>query len=172
MPVPRVAVNLSALQLKQPEIAATVAAAIAEFGIPPAMLEIELTEDIVFRDAETSFDNIEKLRATGAALAMDDFGAGFSTLGNLAHIPFDRIKIDQRLVANIQNHKDAAVVSGIIAICNSLNLEILAEGVETQPQVDFCADKGCRFFQGWYYSPAVRAEEIFRYIQNGAPWKK
>ncbi|GAB4538732.1 MAG: hypothetical protein Fur002_02680 [Anaerolineales bacterium] len=170
--VPRVAVNLSALQLKQPDVANMVAAAIADFGIAPDRLEIELTEDIVFRDAEVSFANIEKLRATGVSLAMDDFGAGFSTLGNLAHIPFDRIKIDQRLVANIQDPKDAAVVAGIIAICNNLNLEILAEGVETKGQVDFCADKGCEFFQGWYYSPAVRPEEITQYLQRGAPWEK
>ena len=116
----RVAVNLSELQLKQPQIIKTIQDIISEFGVSSHLLEIELTENIVFRDAVRSFDVLHKLKNLGVSLAMDDFGSGFSTLGHLAHIPIDLIKIDQRLIANIHNSKDAAVVSGGIAICLNL----------------------------------------------------
>jgi EAL domain-containing protein (putative c-di-GMP-specific phosphodiesterase class I) len=168
----RVGVNLSNLQLKQPGIAQTVKNAIDTSGIPPDSLEIELMENIVFRSADSSFSNLYDLKSIGVNLAMDDFGAGFSTLGYLAHIPFDRIKIDQKLVSNIENTKDAAVVSGVITICNNLNLEVLAEGVETKDQLAFCVSKGCNYFQGWYYSRAVDPSDIEHYLNNGAPWKK
>jgi EAL domain-containing protein (putative c-di-GMP-specific phosphodiesterase class I) len=166
----RVAVNLSNLQFKQPDIALTVKRTIDDVEVRPNLIEIELMENIVFRDSDASFGNLNNLRSTGVSLAMDDFGAGFSTLGYLAHIPFDRIKIDQRLVATISNPRDAAVVSGIITICNNLNLEVVAEGVETISQLDFCASRGCNFFQGWYYSPAVDAARITEYLQHGTPW--
>lgn len=168
----RVAVNLSNLQLKQSDIALTIRKAITDSGIQPDLLEIELMENIVFRAADSSFSNLYDLKSIGVMLAMDDFGAGFSTLGYLAHIPFDRIKIDQKLVANIVNAKDAAVVSGIITICNNLNLEVLAEGVETEAQLNFCVSKGCHYFQGWYYSRAVDPSDIARYLSGDAPWKQ
>jgi diguanylate cyclase (GGDEF)-like protein/PAS domain S-box-containing protein len=167
----RVAVNLSNLQFKQPDIAQSIKSIIQSSGVQPDLLEIELMENIVFRDADSSFNNLYDLKSIGVVLAMDDFGAGFSTLGYLAHIPFDRIKIDQRLVANIGNAKDAAVVSGIIMICNNLNLEVLAEGVETRNQLTFCVEKGCNFFQGWYYSRAVDPLQIMQYLKYGVPWK-
>jgi diguanylate cyclase (GGDEF)-like protein/PAS domain S-box-containing protein len=166
----RVAVNLSSLQFKQPDIAMTIQKAIDDLGVHPSLLEIELMENIVFRDSDVSFSNLHNLRSTGVSLAMDDFGAGFSTLGYLAHIPFDRIKIDQRLVATLEDPRDAAIVSGIITICNNLNLEVVAEGVETIKQLRFCASKGCNFFQGWFYSPAVDAARITEYMQSGVPW--
>jgi EAL domain-containing protein (putative c-di-GMP-specific phosphodiesterase class I) len=170
LPSIRVAVNLSNLQFKQPDIALTVQKAIDDVGVLPSLLEIELMENIVFRDSDALFGNLYKLRSTGVSLAMDDFGAGFSTLGYLAHIPFDRIKIDQRLVATLEDPRDAAIVSGIITICNNLNLEVVAEGVETAVQLEFCASKGCKFFQGWYYSPSVDADRITQYLQYGVPW--
>jgi EAL domain-containing protein (putative c-di-GMP-specific phosphodiesterase class I) len=144
---------------------------IRHFAIPPKLLELELTENIVFQDSDASFDDLYALKVTGVELAMDDFGAGFSTLGYLAHIPFDRIKIDQRLIANINNPRDAAVVSGIITICHNLDLEMIAEGVENAEQLAFCKSKGCKYFQGWYYSPAVDAEMITRYLEQGVPWR-
>ncbi len=167
----RVAVNLSNLQFIQAQTISLIESLVSQSQTPADLLEVELTENIVFRDEDNSFNNLFRLRETGVKLAMDDFGAGFSTLGHLAHLPFDRIKIDQRLVAGIQNPKDAAVVSGIITICNNLNLEALAEGVETQQQLDFCASRGCHLFQGWYYSKAVEADEISRYLQGHLPWK-
>jgi len=170
MPI-RVAVNVSDLQLKQTNIVQTIQNAIDNHQVRPDLLEIELVENIVFRNADSSFENLHRLKSIGIALAMDDFGAGFSTLGYLAHIPFDRIKIDQKLVANINNAKDAAVVSGIITICNNLNLEVLAEGVETKDQLTFCVSKGCNFFQGWYYSRAVAPPKITQYLSKNIPWK-
>jgi len=167
----RVAVNLSELQLKQPRIIRTIRNIISEFEVSSHLLEIELTENIVFQDAARSFDELYKLKDLGVSLAMDDFGSGFSTLGHLAHIPFDLIKIDQRLIANIHNAKDAAVVSGIIAICLNLELDVIAEGVETIEQLNYCISKGCEFFQGWYYSRAVEPMEITNYLLNGVPWK-
>lgn len=167
----RVGVNLSNLQLKQPAIIRTIKDVIDQYGISPDLLEIELTENIVFQDADASFDDLYRLKSLGVSLAMDDFGSGFSTLGYLAHIPFDRIKIDQNLVSNIHHPKDAAVVAGIIAICNNLDQEVVAEGVETIDQLDFCTSRGCNYFQGWYYSPAVDHSEITNYLTQGVPWK-
>ena len=167
----RIGINLSNLQLKQPAIIRTIKDVIDRYDISPDLLEIELTENIVFQDADTSFDDLYRLKSLGISLAMDDFGSGFSTLGYLAHIPFDRIKIDQNLVSNIQNPKDAAVVAGIIAICNNLDLEVVAEGVETSKQLDFCTSRGCNYFQGWYYSPDVDHSEITNYLTQGVPWK-
>jgi diguanylate cyclase (GGDEF)-like protein/PAS domain S-box-containing protein len=167
----RVAVNLSSLQFKQSDIALTIQRMMRDLKVTPSSIEIELMENIVFRDSDASFGNLESLRSTGVSIAMDDFGAGFSTLGYLADIPFDRIKIDQRLVAKIDNPRDAAVVSGIITICNNLNLEVIAEGVETAGQLQFCSSRGCNFFQGWYYSPATTAANVTRYLRGGAPWQ-
>ncbi|HSG42697.1 MAG TPA: EAL domain-containing protein [Anaerolineales bacterium] len=167
----RVGVNLSNLQLKQPTIIKTIQDTIAQYDISPELLEIELTENTMFQDADASFDDLYRLKSLGILLAMDDFGTGFSTLGYLAHIPFDRIKIDQNLVSNIHNPKDAAVVAGIIAICNNLDLEMVAEGVETKEQLIFCSSRGCNYFQGWYYSPAVEATQITSYLTQGVPWK-
>ena len=167
----RTAVNLSNLQLKQPQITQTIQDAIDEFGLPPELLEIELTENIVFQDADAASNDLNRLKSLGISLAMDDFGAGYSTLGYLAHLPFDRIKVDQRLVSNIHDQKDAAVVSGIIAICNNLGLDIVAEGVETADQLLFCTSKECKHIQGWYYSRAVEPSKIMDYLTNGYPWK-
>jgi diguanylate cyclase (GGDEF)-like protein/PAS domain S-box-containing protein len=167
----RTAVNLSNLQLKQTQITQTIQEAIDDFGLSPELLEIELTENIVFQDADASSNDLNRLKSLGVSLAMDDFGAGYSTLGYLAHLPFDRIKIDQRLVSNIHDQKDAAVVSGIIAICNNLDLDIVAEGVETAEQLLFCTSKECKYIQGWYYSRAVESSTIMDYLTNGYPWK-
>ncbi len=166
----RVAVNLANLQLKQSDINATIKKMIDQFDIPPELLELELTENIVFQDADRSFDDLFDLKALGISLAMDDFGSGFSTLRHLAHIPFDRIKIDKKLISNIHNPKDAAVVSGIIAICNDLGLDVIAEGVETSQQLDFCLSQNCNYFQGWYYCPAVDPSEITKFLTQGVPW--
>ncbi len=167
----RVAINLSHLQLKQPHILKTIQDAIIDFEVPPALLEIELTENIVFHTTGTSFGDLYNLKSLGISLAMDDFGSGFSTLGYLAHIPFDRIKIDQRLVANVHDPKDAAVVSGVFDICRNLGLDVLAEGVETREQLEFCTSRGCGYFQGWYYSRPVEASAITDYLLHGYPWR-
>lgn len=167
----RLAINLSQLQLKQPHIVKTIRDAINDFDQQPELLEIELTENIVFHTTGTSFDDLYKLKSLGVSLAMDDFGSGFSTLGYLAHIPFDRIKVDQRLVSNVHNPKDAAVVSGIFDICRNLGLDVIAEGVETREQLDFCISRGCKYVQGWYYSHAVEPSVITDYLLHGYPWK-
>jgi len=168
----RAAVNFSNLQLRQPDTVKMVQEAIEHAGISSELLEIELTENIVFQTAGSSFDELLGLKSTGIVLSMDDFGAGFSTLGYLAQLPFDRIKIDQRLVANIRDPREAAIVSGVIAICKSLNLELIAEGVETLEQLDFCTSRGCTLFQGWYYSPAVDPLKIEQYVLHGIPFEE
>jgi EAL domain-containing protein (putative c-di-GMP-specific phosphodiesterase class I) len=157
--------------LKQSDIIAIIKNMIDQFDIPHELVELELTENIVFQDADRSFDDLFELKALGVSLAMDDFGSGFSTLRHLAHIPFDRIKIDKKLISNIHNPKDAAIVSGIISICNDLGLEVIAEGVETVQQLDFCLSKNCNCFQGWYYYPAVDPSEITKFLTQGVPWK-
>jgi len=166
----RVGVNISNLQLRQPQIINLIQGVLDETNLPSHLLEIELTENIVFQNAGVSFDDLFKLKSLGVLLAMDDFGSGFSTLSYLAHIPFDRIKIDRRLVSSTQNPKDAAVVAGIISICKDLDLDVIAEGVETRAQLEFCRSKGCESFQGWYFSKALDAADISVLLSERPPW--
>ena len=166
----RMGVNISNLQLRQPQIINLIQSVLDETNLPSHLLEIELTENIVFQNAGVSFDDLFKLKSLGVLLAMDDFGSGFSTLSYLAHIPFDRIKIDKQLVSSTQNPKDAAVVAGIISICKDLDLDVIAEGVETRAQLEFCRSKGCESFQGWYFSDAVDAADITVLLSKRPPW--
>ncbi len=163
-----IAINLSNLQLKQPNILKNLDHIMATAGIDPSMLEIELLENIVFQNPEEALKRLFKLKALGVKLAIDDFGTGYSMLGYLARFPFDHLKIDQRLAPNILvDPKEATIVSGIISISRELGLTVIAEGIETQEQLDFYKFLGCDYFQGWYYSRDVDADTITHLLKNG-----
>ena len=163
-----IAINLSNLQLKQPNLLDKLAEILKTTGANPSNLEIELLENVVFENPESAIERLFKLKSLGVKLAIDDFGTGYSMLGYLARFPFDHIKIDQRLAPNILvEPKEAAIVSGIIAISRELGLTVIAEGIETQEQLDFYQSLGCNYFQGWYYSKAVDANTITALLKNG-----
>jgi diguanylate cyclase (GGDEF)-like protein len=169
----RVAVNFADRQLRQPNLIESVGAALIDSGFSPELLELELNENIIFRNAQDAFRGLYVLKELKLKLAIDDFGTGYSTLSYLAQFPFDRLKIDQRLAPNITSDpKDAAIVSGIITIGQNLGMQVIAEGVETTEQLSFYETQGCFDIQGWYYSRAVSPEKITEFLEQGTRWKK
>ena len=163
-----VAVNLSNLQLKQPNIIDNLENILNKTSVNPSLMEIELLENIVFQNPEQAIGQLFRLKSLGIKLAIDDFGTGYSMLGYLARFPFDHLKIDQRLAPNILSEpKESAIVSGIVSISQELGLTVIAEGIETKAQLDFYRQLGCDYFQGWYYSREVSADDVTKLLMNG-----
>ena len=160
-----VSVNVSGVQLKQKNFVETIGNILAESNIDPQLLELELTENIVFQNIENNMQILKQLRDLGIKLAIDDFGAGYSTLSHLARLPINTIKIDQLFAVNImKNPHDAAIVSGIIAIAEKLKLNLIAEGIETHEQLSFYINQGCFHIQGWYFNTSQPAENISKML--------
>jgi diguanylate cyclase (GGDEF)-like protein/PAS domain S-box-containing protein len=169
----RVAVNISDRQLKHANLRHAIRGTLDDTGFPPHLLEVELTENIIFRNARDSFRRLYGLMELGVQMSVDDFGTGYSTLGYLAHFPFNRLKIDQRLAPNITSDpRDAAIIAGIITIGDNLGMQVIAEGVETSEQLSFYESQGCFDIQGWYYSKPVSSDKITEYLEQGNTWKK
>jgi diguanylate cyclase (GGDEF)-like protein len=155
-----IAVNVSGVQLKQKKFVEQVRLILEETGLNPAMLELELTENIVFQNIDNNLNLLKQLRELGVRLAIDDFGAGYSTLSHLARLPINTIKIDQLFATNImKNQQDAAIVSGIIAIAEKLKLNLIAEGIETYEQLHYYIQQGCFHIQGWYFSTSLSPDQ-------------
>jgi len=155
-----VAVNISALQLTS-EFPRVVARAIAEHGISPRQLEIELTESALMRDAEHGIRILHELKALGIKLSIDDFGTGYSSLSYLKRLPMTTLKIDQSFVRDIPHDAEAvSITRAILALGHSLHFDIIAEGVETEEQVAFLCDTGCDLLQGFHFSRPVSAAEF------------
>jgi diguanylate cyclase (GGDEF)-like protein len=156
-----VSVNVSGIQLKQRNFVDTVHSILKESNIDPQLLELELTENIVFQNIDNNMQLLKQLREIGVKLAIDDFGAGYSTLSHLARLPINTIKIDQLFAVNImKNPQDAAIVSGIIAIADKLKLNLVAEGIETHEQLSFYINQGCFHIQGWYFNTSQPPQKI------------
>ncbi|MRW89633.1 EAL domain-containing protein [Duganella sp. FT80W] len=161
LPEMRVAVNLSVRQLLQKDFAASVEAVLAETQLPPHLLELEITESTLMENAHDTLAALHRLRELGVRLSIDDFGTGYSSLSYLKRFPIDIIKIDRSFVQDLpQDQDDASIVSTIIALAHSLRLEVVAEGVETDQQLAFLADRGCDLMQGYRLSPAVPADQF------------
>jgi predicted signal transduction protein with EAL and GGDEF domain len=161
LPQMRVAVNLSVRQLLQKDFAASVEAVLADTGLPPHLLELEITETTLMENAHDTLAALHRLRELGVRLSIDDFGTGYSSLSYLKRFPVDIIKIDRSFVHDLpQDADDAAIVSAIIALAHSLRLEVVAEGVETDEQLAFLASRSCDMIQGYHLSPAVAAEQF------------
>jgi diguanylate cyclase (GGDEF)-like protein len=161
LPPMRIAVNLSVRQLLQKNFAATVESALQESGLAPDLLELEITESTLMEHAQDTLQALHRLRALGVRLSIDDFGTGYSSLAYLKRFPVDIIKIDRSFVRDVpQDADDAAIVTGIIALAHSLRLEVVAEGVETEAQLNFLRSQKCDLLQGYYLSPAIPAAEF------------
>lgn len=147
------AVNVSARQFHHPDFVADVCAALAESGADPRRLELELTESQLVEDVENLISKMSQLKAQGIQLALDDFGAGYSSLNYLKRLPLDQLKIDQSFVRDLLEHpSDAAIVRTILALGDNLGLSVTAEGVETQAQYEALQRMGCRRFQGYLFA--------------------
>jgi len=151
-----IAVNVSALQFQQAQFTDRVASMLAVSGLPAHLLELELTESILVRNAEEALVRLQTLARLGVKLAIDDFGTGYSSLAYLKRFPIDKLKIDRSFVRGLpDDDSDAAIVRAILQMARALGLKVIAEGVETEPQRAFLQAEGCAQFQGFLFSPAV-----------------
>jgi EAL domain-containing protein (putative c-di-GMP-specific phosphodiesterase class I) len=157
----RLAVNLSARQLRQPEFPDRLTRVLTDTGLDPDALELEITESILMEHGTLVVGTLHALRSMGVRVAIDDFGTGYSSLAYLKRLPLDTLKIDRSFVADIPSHEGGAeIAAAIIALAHQLHFEVLAEGVESEAQLDFLREHGCDYFQGFLVSPAVTAEEF------------
>lgn len=163
LPSLRMAVNLSVKQLLKKDFADVVEQVLEETGIPPDLLELEITESTLMENAQGTLEALHRLRALGLRLSIDDFGTGYSSLSYLKRFPIHTIKIDRSFVRDVpQDADDAAIVTGIIALAHSLRLEVVAEGVENESQLAFLKERACNLMQGYYLSKPQPAEQFVR----------
>ncbi|HXF79248.1 MAG TPA: EAL domain-containing protein [Usitatibacter sp.] len=156
-----IAVNLSARQFRMDHLDTMVARIITETGVDPQLLELELTESLLMDNPEQTVVTLGNLRRYGVRLAVDDFGTGYSSLAYLKRFPIDALKIDRAFISDATtNPEDAAITLAIINLGHSLGLKVVAEGVETESQLQFLRDKGCDEMQGFFFSPAVSADDL------------
>jgi EAL domain-containing protein (putative c-di-GMP-specific phosphodiesterase class I) len=149
----RMAVNLSASHFERGDGAAAIARQLHDTGLAPSCLDLEITESAAMRDVTRTVDSLRRLRDLGCRIAMDDFGAGQTSLGNLRRLPLDTLKIDQSLVRDIGGSKRAEVLlSSIVEMAHGLGLETVAEGVESEGQLEFLRACGCDRYQGFLFS--------------------
>ncbi len=157
----RVAVNLSPRQFRQANLPGLVADALSESGLPPGALELEITESAFIDDIDEAVDMCRKLKGLGVKLSLDDFGTGYSSLAYVSRFPFDKIKIDQSFVRDIiENPVNAAIATAAVVMARSMNLSVLAEGVETEAQASFLRSRRCNAIQGYLYSRPLPPDEF------------
>jgi diguanylate cyclase (GGDEF)-like protein len=165
----RISVNVSALQFRTPVgLEADIAAALAQTGMPPRMLELELTESVLMDASREHSDLLQRLRKTGVTVAIDDFGTGYSSLDYLRRFPSNRIKIAQNFVTNLETTPgDAAIIRATIGLARELKIDVIAEGVETQVQRDLLKDWGCGEVQGYLFAKPMTAEDAGAALREG-----
>lgn len=155
-----VAVNLSARQFSDPELVARVRRALDAADLDANLLELEITETLLLGRADDTLRTLRELRELGVRLSVDDFGTGHSSLADLKRLPLDRLKVDQRFVAELPDAEDAAITAAIIAMAHRLNLRVVAEGVETGGQLAFLSSQGCDEAQGYLFGPPLPLADL------------
>ncbi|TVQ68719.1 MAG: EAL domain-containing protein [Chromatiaceae bacterium] len=162
-----VGVNLATLQLYQADIVARVRQALAESGLPPEGLELELTETGLMEDMDAAAEALERLRGLGVSLSVDDFGTGYSSLAYLRRFPLQGLKLDKRFVSDLESSDESRMIaSAVLGLARSLSLRSVAEGVETQAQADWLRERGCRLGQGYLYAPAMSPDEFVLWLEQ------
>jgi diguanylate cyclase (GGDEF)-like protein/PAS domain S-box-containing protein len=157
----RVAVNLSPVQFRHPGLVGMVTSALANAGLSPARLELEITESVLMQDDPATMEMLHRLKTLGIAIALDDFGTGYSSLSYLRSFPFDKIKIDRSFVADMESRADAAaIVRAVASLGSSLGMTTTAEGIETQAQLDRLRAEGCKEVQGYLLSRPIDALKL------------
>jgi diguanylate cyclase (GGDEF)-like protein/PAS domain S-box-containing protein len=155
----QVAVNLSPRQFTDPNLPAVVARALKDTGLPPSLLELEITESLAMQQTDATLATLKKLKRLGVSIAIDDFGTGYSSLAYLKRFPVDKLKVDRSFVAELPQDRDqAAIVRAIVALAHALQIRVIAEGVETEAQREFLASCGCDFIQGYLVGRPVGAD--------------
>ncbi|HSB23343.1 MAG TPA: EAL domain-containing protein [Burkholderiaceae bacterium] len=167
LPPVRVSVNLSPRQLGDPELVAAVRDVLAETGLQPDLLELEVTESSVMHNVERALEVLSALKDLGVRLAIDDFGTGYSSLAQLKRFPIDTLKVDRSFIRELpSDSEDKAIAEAIIAMGKTLSLTVVAEGVETREQQDFLRERACDQMQGFYFSRPVAADDFARLLRR------
>ena len=156
-----ISANVSSRQFHQDDFAIQVQALVQRYAINPKRLELELTESLLLENTEKVVAVMNALKAIGVRLSLDDFGTGYSSLQYLKRLPLDQLKIDQSFVSGLAaDERDKEIVRTIIAMAESLNLDVIAEGVETEEQQKILSDKGCPYYQGYLFSKPVPIDQF------------
>ena len=162
----KVSVNVSAVQFRQCDLTQIVAGALAATGLPPWCLDLEITETVLMQDADATIATLLALKAMGVCISVDDFGTGYSSLAYLKRFPIDTLKIDKSFMRDVTcDGHNAAIVRTVIALAKNLDLESIAEGVETEEQLDFLRAEGCDRLQGYYFSKPLPAEQLEAFVR-------
>lgn len=162
-----VSVNLSSHQLRRDNLYDIIAEVLTKTDLPANLLELELTESVLMDNIDHSLNTLNRLHAYGVKLALDDFGTGYSSLSYLQKLPLDVLKIDQSFIQDIeQNGEDSAIIKAIIAMGNSMNLKVVAEGVESKEQLQFLEKNGCQYAQGYLVSEALPASDMLSLLRH------
>jgi predicted signal transduction protein with EAL and GGDEF domain len=158
-----VSVNVSAIQFRMDDMPRLVTEVLTATGLPPSLLELEITETGIMQDMHEAAHTLQALHRLGVGIAIDDFGTGYSSLSYLRRLPVDRLKIDQSFIRDVTSNEDTAtVVMTIVQLANNLHLKVVAEGVETRAQDAFVRKIGCTYAQGFLYSKPLPAAEMVR----------
>ncbi|WP_345476067.1 EAL domain-containing protein [Lysobacter panacisoli] len=164
------AVNVSSLQLLRGNLPKQVARALVESGVPPEMLQLELTESVIMANAGQTSATLDALRALGVGLAIDDFGTGYSSLAYLKRLPINTLKIDKEFIGDLtRDADDEAITTTVIAMAHSLGLTVIAEGVETEAQMQFLRGRGCDEIQGYWLARPLEAASCLSFIRAWTP---
>ena len=161
-------VNLSVKQLQQSDIVADVRDALADSGIKPELLTLEITETMLIEEPEAAVDKLNQLRALGVRIAMDDFGTGYSSLSYLSRFPVDVIKMDRSFLKGGATPETADLSSAIVALGSSLALDVVAEGIELDEQMQRLRDLGCEFGQGFHFARPMEAHRLGAYLADSS----
>ena len=164
---PRIAVNVSQVQLQRNDFVNTIERVVSGLGGVPGGLEVEITESLIMQDVEANIRKLHAIREMGVEVAIDDFGTGYSSLSYIAKLPINSLKIDRAFIINMTSSADdLSIVSAIISLAHSLNLRVIAEGVETNEQAKLLRLLKCDEIQGFLFSPGVPAEQIEEFLRN------
>jgi EAL domain-containing protein (putative c-di-GMP-specific phosphodiesterase class I) len=163
-----VAVNISPHQFRERNFVDTVATILERVNLEPEALELEITETVAMTEVEKTMERLTDLRALGLTISIDDFGTGYSSLAYLKRFPIHILKIDRSFVMNLPGDKDnRAITKAVIALAQHLDLELVAEGVETIEQADFLARAGCQYLQGYYFSMPISSRDFTQILSAG-----
>jgi len=169
LPPISMAVNLSPRQFQDPNLVDSIKGVLEETGLPPTLLELEITESVMLHDIELAVQKLVAIRNLGVRLAIDDFGTGYSSLSQLKRFPIDSVKIDRSFIRGIpQDKDDMAITEAILALGKTLGVTIVAEGVETCEQQAFLQRHACHEMQGFYFSRPIPPEEFEQFYRTHA----
>ena len=163
-----ISVNVSIVQFKQSALIEKVQRALIDSQLPPELLELELTETAIMSDVEDNIIRLQQLKDMGVTIAVDDFGTGYSSLSYLKKFPINTLKIDRSFIIDLaKNENDQAIVKAIIGLAESMNINVIAEGVETVEQLKVLHEYNCGLIQGYYFSKPLTSDDLFEYIKHG-----